>query len=77
MHKHLTIDVNLLANEFEMDTSPPKLTTRTFLNYKKEMGIDMLFSYQTYRDLDGKTLITSLSCKDKIIHLMIYKILFP
>ena len=45
MHKHLIINVESLAKEFEMDTSSPKLTARSFLDYRKEMAIGMLFPY--------------------------------
>ena len=50
MHKHLIIDVELLAKEFEMDLSTPKLTIGSFPNYRKEMSIDMLFAYRIPRD---------------------------
>ena len=46
IYKHLVIDSNVLAKEFEMDASPPKLTTTDFPKYRKEFTIDMLFPYQ-------------------------------
>ena len=61
MHRHMVIDVELLAKEFKMDTSPLKLQVGSFLNYKKELAIAMLFPYQTLKDLSGKTFITGLS----------------
>ena len=61
MHKHIIIDCKMLAKEFEIDVCPPKLTTGSFLDYKKELAIKMLFYYQTPKDLSGKTLIISLS----------------
>ena len=36
MHKHLVIDFDTLAREFEMDASPPKLFVEDFPNYTKE-----------------------------------------
>ena len=45
MHKHLIIDIELLAKEFEMDASLLKLIIGLFPNYRKEMAIDMLFPY--------------------------------
>ena len=33
MHKHINIDTNILVKEFEIDASPPKLTTESFPNY--------------------------------------------
>ena len=76
MCKHLIIDAKSLATEFEMNASPSKLTTRSFLDYRKEMAIDILFPYQTLRNSSRKTLITSLSPKDRILHFVIYKVLF-
>ena len=45
MHKHLIIDAELLAKEFEMDVSPLKLQVWSFLDYRKELAIDILFPY--------------------------------
>ena len=35
MHKHLIIDFNTLALEFEMDASPSKVSTSDFPDYNK------------------------------------------
>ena len=43
MHKHMIIDVKLLAKEFETNASPPKFKARSFPYYKKEFSIDTLF----------------------------------
>ena len=48
MHKHLIIDFDTLAREFEMDASPPKVIVGDFPEYKKELAIDMLFPYQSH-----------------------------
>ena len=77
MHKHLIIDTELLAKEFKMGVFPPKLQAGSFLNYKKELTIDMLFPYRTPRDSSGKTIITGLSPKDRLLHFIICKVLFP
>ena len=77
MHKHVIIDVKLLAKEFEMDVPLLKLQAQSFLNYKKELAIDMLFPYQTPRDSSGKTLIMGLSREDQILYFVICKVLFP
>ena len=77
IHKHLIIDVELLAKEFEMDASLPELQVRSFPNYKKELAIDMLFPYWNPKDLSGKTLIMGLSLEDWILHLVICRVLFP
>ena len=45
MHKHIILDSKMLVKEFGMDASRPKLTARSFLGYKKELSIDMLFPY--------------------------------
>ena len=45
MHKHMIIDVKLLAKEFQMDAFLPKLQSGSFPDYKKELAIDMLFRY--------------------------------
>ena len=76
MHKHLIIDVDLLAKEFTMGASLLKLQVGSFLNYKKELVIDIFFSYRTPRDLSGKTLIMSLSLEDRILHFVLCKVLF-
>ena len=33
MHKHIIIDSDILAKEFEIDASPPKFIVGSFLNY--------------------------------------------
>ena len=43
MHKHIIIDFNILAIEFEMDVSPFKLIVGSFPDYKKEIAINMFF----------------------------------
>ena len=45
MHKHLIIDFDILAKEFEIDASLPKAKARSFLEYRKELVIEMLFPY--------------------------------
>ena len=45
MHKHLIINLDVLAKEFEMDISSPKLIVGSFPSYRKELAIDMLFPY--------------------------------
>ena len=45
MYKHLIIDVDLLGKELEMDASRFKQTVGSFLDYRKELAIDMLFLY--------------------------------
>ena len=67
----------MLAKEFKMDASPPKLIVGSFPYYRKEMAIDMLFPYQPLKDSSEKTLIIDLSLKDRILHFIICKVLFP
>ena len=76
MHKHLIINAELLAKELEMDASPSEVQAGSFLDYRKELAIDMFFPYQTPRDSSGKTLIMALSPEDCILHFMICTILF-
>ena len=75
MHKHLIIDAELLAKEFEIDPSPPMLVIGSFPNYRKEKSIDMLFPYQILKDLSGKTFIIGLFLEDRIFHFVICKVL--
>ena len=76
MHKHIVIDSEILAKQFKTDASP-RLTIGSFPDYKKELAIEMLFPYQTPKDVSGKIMITSLSSKDRILHFGICKVLFP
>ena len=46
MHKHLLVDSDTLAREFNMDASPPMLKVRSFPKYRKELAINMLFLKQ-------------------------------
>ena len=43
MHRHIIINFDMLAKEFKIDASPPKLIAGSFTNYRNEMTIDMLF----------------------------------
>ena len=76
MHKHIILDSEMLVKEFEMDASPLKLTAGSFPDYRKELALEMLFPYQTLKDLNRKTLITNLSLEGRILHFVICKVLF-
>ena len=45
-------------------------------DYYKDLAINLLFPYQTPRDVSGKLINTDLSPKDRILHFFIYKVLF-
>ena len=77
MHKHLIINYDVLTEEFEMDASPFKLAVGDFLDYTKEKAIDMLFPFQSHQDSSRKVMITRLSPKDRILHFILWKVLFP
>ena len=45
MHKHLIIDSEVFAKEFDMDANLPKLIASSFLDYNKDLTISILFPY--------------------------------
>ena len=45
IHKHMIIDFKIFGKEFDMDPSPLKLTIASFLNYPKDLAINILFPY--------------------------------
>ena len=45
MHKHLVIDFKVFAKKFNMDPNPLKLTATSFLDYNKNLTINLLFSH--------------------------------
>ena len=77
MHKHMVIDFDIFEKEFDMDPSLQKLTTASIPDYHKDLAINLLFSYQTPKDVSGKLMIIALSLKDRILYLVICKLLFP
>ena len=49
MHKHVVIDFDIFAKEFDMDLAPPKLIAGSFLAYKKELAIIFHFPIGPFR----------------------------
>ena len=77
MHKHIIINCETFANEFDIDPSLQNLSARFFPNYSRNQAIYMLFPYSNPKDASRKLLITNLSFKDKILDYAIYKMILP
>ena len=77
MHRHVIIDFDVLAKDSEMDATLPKLAPGDFPDFTKDKAIDMLFPFQSHRDSSKKFMITRLSPKDRILHFILCKVLFP
>ena len=60
-----------------MNPSFPKLTIVFFLDYYKDLAINLLFTYQTPRDISEKLMIMGLSLEDRTLYFIIHKVLFP
>ena len=76
MQKHIVINSEIFTKEFDVDLSLPKLTVGSFLTCTKDLSIDILFPYQSPRDVNRKLMIIGLSLEDRILHFIIYKVLF-
>ena len=75
-HRHIVSDFEVLATKFKMDSSLTKSSIRSFLEFTKDLAINMLFPYSILKNLSAKLMITGLSLKYRTIHYTICKVIF-
>ena len=77
MNKKLVLDLQTLADLFELDASAPCKLAKDFEDFSRAEALKLLFPNQELTKPSGKILISKLSVEDRLLHFTIVKCLTP